>query len=523
MSSTSIHDLLRLALPAGTRLMTNHTGERVHVQHVTSLRATHPAFVSLGGGELVLVSVHDALALHEEMTQASLVRRLGEIGVAAVAVTGEVDDEAVICAEKVDIVLLQLPADASVRAIERDAGYLLDNPRLQIERRASQLYTALTRQVAGGHGAEAVLRLLSEATGHPAAFYDSAGALRAEYSPCGGQTGFAERHPRPGLERDGERTFLFKDVGGGEAKLGFVGLCGTALDDWDDTAAEQAVASLQLELTKQQAVEAVEARVGGDLLQTILSGTPPDMLGLHAQAAELGYDLRRPHVALLIAPADGSTTTTAIREHLEHDLRLQQRRAPHMVREDAVLCMYPDGAGPEQPRRVLDSLARELPIAAGISSPSPTAASWQRAYAEAEQALALGRHLFGPRSVTPFVDLRVYRLLFELRSSTSLWDFYTSVLGRLVAYDRDHDGALLQTLEGYFAAQGNLSQAAKLLQIHRNTLLYRLRRIGEIAGVDLDHAEDALALQVALKAHRVLLAPGRMDGEGRRPPERSRG
>jgi purine catabolism regulator len=311
---------------------------------------------------------------------------------------------------------------------------------------------------------------------------------------------------RPG--QAGGLGLIAKPVGNAGTLLGTFVLRAMPADPWDEAAAEQAVAALQLELTKQQAVEAVEARVGGDLLQTIIAGSAPDMLVLHEQAGELGYDLRRPHVALVIAPADGRTTTAMVRERLERELRLQQRRAPHITRDEVVLCMFPDGAGPQAPLALLRAVARDVPIGAGISTPAATATAWQQACAEAERALALGRHLFGPRSLTPYADLQVYRLLFELRTSPALWDFYRGILGPLVDYDREHDGALVQTLEGYFAAQGNLSQASKNLQIHRNTLLYRLRRIGEISGLDLERAEDTLALQVALKAHRVLLKPG---------------
>ena len=508
MSSTSIQDLLRLALPLGTRLLTPDCSPRSHVQHVTSLRATLPAFVSLGGGELVLVSVPDVLVLHEGLTLTQLVRRLSDVDVVAIAVVGPVEDEAVAMAAAVDLALLQLPDGANLRAVERDVAYLLDNPNLQIERRAAHLYTALTQQVAHGNGIEALLRVVGEATGRSVAFYDAGGRLRVEQPAGPAQPGFPERCPRAGRATADGQTFLFKTIGDERSKLGFAGLCGPTLDTWDDMALDQAVAALRLELTKQQAVEAVEARVGGDLLQTIMSGSSPDMAVLREQASELGYNLRQPHVALLIAPADSTTTTSMIRDRLEREIRLQQQKAPHIVRDSVVLCMYPDGVGPELPTKLLTKLAKEVPIAAGISTPAPTAAAWQRAYSEAEQALALGRHLFGPRSLTRFDDLQVYRLLFELRTSAALWDFYRGILGALVDYDREHDSALLETLEGYFAAQGNLSQAARHLQIHRNTLLYRLRRIGEIAGVDLERSEDALALQVALKAHRVLLAPG---------------
>jgi sugar diacid utilization regulator len=136
--------------------------------------------------------------------------------------------------------------------------------------------------------------------------------------------------------------------------------------------------------------------------------------------------------------------------------------------------------------------------------PATTIGDWQRSYHEAVQTLALGQRLFGPYSLTAFRDLHIYRLLFELRFSPELWRFYHATLGTLIEYDREHRSALIETLEAYFATQGNLMQASERLHIHRNTLLYRLRRISQLNGINLECAEEMLALQVALKAHRVL-------------------
>ncbi|HET7771977.1 MAG TPA: helix-turn-helix domain-containing protein, partial [Chloroflexota bacterium] len=62
----------------------------------------------------------------------------------------------------------------------------------------------------------------------------------------------------------------------------------------------------------------------------------------------------------------------------------------------------------------------------------------------------------------------------------------------------------VETLETYFACHGNLSQTAQRLHHHRNSLLYRIGRIQEICGVDLEDAEARLSLQVALKARRLI-------------------
>ena len=63
---------------------------------------------------------------------------------------------------------------------------------------------------------------------------------------------------------------------------------------------------------------------------------------------------------------------------------------------------------------------------------------------------------------------------------------------------------LIKTLEAFFACHGNLSQTAEMLIVHRNTLLYRMNRINEIAQIDLNRPETRLALQLAIKANRLL-------------------
>jgi purine catabolism regulator len=89
-----------------------------------------------------------------------------------------------------------------------------------------------------------------------------------------------------------------------------------------------------------------------------------------------------------------------------------------------------------------------------------------------------------------------------------LREFYTEVLGPLLKHDDKNNGELLQTLEWYFKCHGSPTDMAKAMSLHRNTLLYRLRRIEEILGVQLDDkdtgAETGLALHLALRIGEVL-------------------
>jgi purine catabolism regulator len=121
---------------------------------------------------------------------------------------------------------------------------------------------------------------------------------------------------------------------------------------------------------------------------------------------------------------------------------------------------------------------------------------------EAEQALSMGRRLFGPDSATSFGDLGLYRLLYALQPLPELAGYRQDVLGPLRA--RDRGGVLMQTLAAYLATNGSPTDAADRLHLHRNTVLYRLGRIEELLQVDLRDADVRLALHLALKIGDVL-------------------
>lgn len=504
--STTIRDLLRLALPPGSTLLTSDEGLTQLVASTATLRATLPAFPQLHGGEIALINVAHARQLDPRLTLRSMVRRLAEVPVAAIAVAGEVDEPALLEATTAGLPLLRLPDTADLRQVEREIQRLLLDPEVQLERRAAQLYSELTHQVATLGGIEAIIRLTAERTGAAIGFFSAEGTLRLQRGPRHLRAALASLHPPlPAARQLADIQIRAFPIGQPVHGLGSLVIAGQLLDRWDELAATQAAAALALELAKQQAVQQAEARVRGDVLRTILSGTLVDPASLQQQAAELGYDLQQPHIALAIAPADRRADVALVHEWLRRLLLRQQLAAPTLARDDLLVCFCPSDESQTQPAKLLQRLAEHIPISAGLSTIAATAAQWPRAYDEAEQALLLGQQLFGPRAVTAWGDLGIYRLLLELRGSSELRGFYHQTLGALVEHDRNNGGELIRTLEGYFNALGNLHQAADALHIHRNTLIYRLRRITEISGLSLKRAEDVLALQIGLKIHRILM------------------
>ena len=76
-------------------------------------------------------------------------------------------------------------------------------------------------------------------------------------------------------------------------------------------------------------------------------------------------------------------------------------------------------------------------------------------------------------------------------------------LGKLAEHDRNRSGQLVETLRAYLES-GEQQAAAKRLAVHPNTLRYRLDRIREISGLELDDPETRLNLSVALRIYSLL-------------------
>jgi purine catabolism regulator len=144
-------------------------------------------------------------------------------------------------------------------------------------------------------------------------------------------------------------------------------------------------------------------------------------------------------------------------------------------------------------------------LAIGMGRPVRVIDDWRSSY---QEALAAQRMAAQWRIETPtfFGDLGVYRLLSLLIEQPELRSFYRETLGEL-ASDRYTNDEFLKTLETFFEEDGNLSQTAKKLNIHRNTLLYRMDRIGQIGSFDLTNPETRLAVHLALKIRRLINAP----------------
>ncbi|MGW2507024.1 PucR family transcriptional regulator, partial [Streptomyces sp. NPDC001588] len=136
------------------------------------------------------------------------------------------------------------------------------------------------------------------------------------------------------------------------------------------------------------------------------------------------------------------------------------------------------------------------PAAAGVADVrhglTELGIAWQEASGAARAALAEPR--LGP--VAQWASIGPYRLLTSLPPQAA---HDTAVRVLLTPAHRE----LARTAEVFLDCAGQAGRTAAALGIHRQTLYYRLSRVEQLTGLDLDDGEDRLLLHMALKGARL--------------------
>jgi len=142
------------------------------------------------------------------------------------------------------------------------------------------------------------------------------------------------------------------------------------------------------------------------------------------------------------------------------------------------------------------------PVSGGVSAAYTSRAGLESAQDEAISALNLGERLRGPGHLTAYGDVFVLDYARSLVENRALRRVYETVVGELAIMDQPDRVELLTTLDVFLAAGCSTQATAESLGVHRNTVLYRLRRITEITQFDLGDLELRFLVQLVLRAHK---------------------
>lgn len=533
-NTATLQALLQFALPLGTVLAAGSS--ETTVTWAVNVRAQPPAFPDIYGGEMALVSMDVLRSYDNRITLAEVVESLAQVGVAAIAVKEEVSQTALAVAGELQVGLLSLPQTASLPGVERAVNRLILNQSAQLTQRALEIQRQLSQLAAENRDLNSLLQIIARAAGKPVVLHDDAGVLMGQVYPNVSRRSVTGRSLTQGIPYDAFQVWLAEQVVHSHGTIvqspigyttvlkvekrvaGYLSLVdsGESLGEFDRLLLTYGGDVCAIELAKSRAVESAVEQARGDWVQMWLSGTPADDDLLATRAQQAGFD---PDAAYIVAVFRALTESGAMLplESLISLVRddMARRQIDGAIGQyvDVIVVLYPIDSGAGVPRSMVDEVRERLAsrtpsglVSVGISRPVHGLGALRDAYREAKDALSIAAQLGDSESATYYGDLKLYQLLLALkeRNLDHLRRFYDESLRPLVDHDDRKQGDLVRTLNGFFESNGNLAKAATDLDVHRNTLVYRLERISALTGLDLNDADNRLILHLALKIQRVL-------------------
>ena len=147
----------------------------------------------------------------------------------------------------------------------------------------------------------------------------------------------------------------------------------------------------------------------------------------------------------------------------------------------------------------------ESTVVIGIGTVAAHLRELAKSYKEAQIAIEVGKVFDTEKFIINYENLGIGRLIYQL--PTTLCEMFLQEVFKKNPIDA-LDKETLFTINKFFENNLILSETARKLFVHRNTLVYRLEKIKKLTGLDLREFDDAITFKVALMVKKYLASRG---------------
>ena len=177
----------------------------------------------------------------------------------------------------------------------------------------------------------------------------------------------------------------------------------------------------------------------------------------------------------------------------------------------ALIRQMPEGAGVKDLNKIASTIEEALrsggepTVVVGIGTIAIHLRDLAKSYKEAQIAIEVGKVFDTEKYIINYENLGIGRLIYQL--PTTLCEMFLQEVFKKNPIDA-LDKETLFTIHKFFENNLNVSETARKLFVHRNTLVYRLEKIKKLTGLDLREFDDAITFKVALMVKKYLTSRG---------------
>lgn len=289
------------------------------------------------------------------------------------------------------------------------------------------------------------------------------------------------------------------------------------LNTWQRAAIEQAHIIVALRIERFKTISNTLQKFKNDFLLELLNNEVGYNEYLVKRAADLGWQLQDYYTAILIDFKWNHSELFAAKNKKANYIEVIQNKYNNLIvglnKNNILTILVPKN---KKLNALLNKISRQIEIKVqpdkyyiGVGDMQHIS-SIHQAHHEAELALKkakslslVSKHKNKKRFIKKISDIGVERILYTNNLNNELHKLNKQYLEPLLNYDKSHNGELLDTLNSFLKNMTNYCTTAKELNVHENTVRYRLKKIEEVLNVKFSNFDTILLFKLLISAYHI--------------------
>lgn len=299
------------------------------------------------------------------------------------------------------------------------------------------------------------------------------------------------------------------------------------------------ITTIALWFQKEQAVHETEMRLRDDFVWSMAKGEFDSWETLSSRAKSLGYNLSLPYICI-VGSAENTEKLYKDKKLIDPSYEQWLCHVTNHVKEQII------GAGKQLDLATILTYQQDLfiifleitnkPIEQtvnkfldltdhkigkilpdlrmfwGIGENHVGVNTFHDSFTDAKIALDFCCRQNGQVRRSTYANTGVYRAILTLANSPEVQEIALLTIGALVQYEKNCGLDLINTFKAYIQNQGNVSQTARSLNLHRQSLIYRLKKIESLTNRSLSNTDDIFLLDLCVRVWTTGVIPFNKSG-----------
>lgn len=534
-----ISDILQIPVFHNARLIAGHKGKEREVYSVNMMDAPDIIHYLKPNELLVTTAYHLKDNPHDllELIKSMLEQQCAGLAIKTKRFLEEIPENALAYANDIGFPIIELPMDISLgEVVNQSLSYILDKRTNELLL-AIEAHQKFTNHIMSGKGLTSLLRSLSSMTKYPILL------LNKYFRIIGSSHPFNKISYELGkLYTNGFRFFLpnatyscfstlskrevisafpifsHEENSGCLAVIGMVPFSNPSMI----LTIEQAANVISFELMKENALKQYTKKVLNEFFINFTEGAFQSQEEVIIKANEFQIINDQSYICA-VGKLDESRTKLsftesrkemdAIFDFIEEESHLFSKSVHHFEKGNNCVLLFPITESWTELHTIilpfLEELQRKIKnryhqaVSFGLSSLCQKFLDVQKGFKEALEALQTGR-LSGKRQFIQIYRRKDISELLQMIPTQDLKDFYDETLQKLSDQSTHENQILLHTLFVFLESHCRISETAKKLYVHRNTVIYRLENCKELIGKSLKDPDTTFRLRLAFRIKNLL-------------------